>query len=351
MEGDLTIESGSLYDFLEFMAQNLAAVGPSHLMRLRERVGYLSRRFMQYNPVALARRHAAHHYDLTGALYELFLDPDRQYSCGYFMDPEEDLKTSQLHKKQHIAAKLLLKSGQKVLDIGSGWGGLAVYLAEVEDVDVTGLTLSHEQHKVAERRARDRGLGEQVRFHLRDYRQEYGEYDRIVSVGMFEHVGVPYYDAYFGAVRDRLKLDGVALVHTIGRADGPGVTNPFIRKYIFPGGYIPALSEVIPAIESVGLYITDVEVLRLHYAETLRAWRAKFLTNRDSAVNLYDERFCRMWEYYLAASEVSFRYLGLVVFQIQLAKRQDAVPLTRDYIDHYHREGLNVRTNSHKSFG
>jgi len=351
MEGDLTIESGSLYDFLEFMGQNLAAAGPSRLMRLRERVGYLSRRFMQYNPVALARRHAAHHYNLTGELYELFLDPDRQYSCSYFMDPKEDLKTSQLHKKQHLAAKLLLKSGQRVLDIGSGWGGLAFYLAEVEHVDVTGLTLSDEQHRVAERQARDRGLGEQVRFHLRDYRQEYGEYDRIVSVGMFEHVGVPYYDAYFRVVRDRLKPDGVALVHTIGRADGPGVTNPFIRKYIFPGGYIPALSEVVPAIESVGLYITDVEVLRLHYAETLRAWRAQFLTNWDRAVNLHDERFCRMWEYYLAASEVCFRYLGLVVFQIQLAKSQDAVPLTRDYINDYHREERNVGTDLSKSFG
>ena len=349
MEGDLTIESGSLYDFLEFMAQNLAAAGPSRLMRLRELVGYFSRRFMQYNPVPLARRHVAHHYDLTGDLYDLFLDPDRQYSCSYFMDPNEDLATSQLQKKQHLAAKLLLKSGQGVLDIGSGWGGLALHLAEVEDVDVTGLTLSYEQHKVAERRARDRGLGEQVHFYLRDYRQEYGEYDRIVSVGMLEHVGAPYYDTYFRMVRDRLKPDGVALVHTIGRADGPGVTHPFIRKYIFPGGYIPALSEVIPAIERAGLYVTDIEVLRLHYAETLRAWRAQFLINWDHAANLYDERFCRMWEYYLAASEVCFRYLGLVVFQIQLAKRQDAVPLTRDYINEYKHEEVKVHTDKCES--
>ncbi len=330
--GDLTIESGSLYHFLEFMAQNLASAGPSRLMRLREWFGYLSRGFMQYNPVARARRHVAHHYDLSGEFYELFLDSDRQYSCGYFEDPAEDLETAQLHKKHHLALKLLLEPGQEVLDIGSGWGGLALYLAETGKVNVTGLTLSHEQHKISEARARQRGFREQVRFHLRDYRQEYGEYDRIVSVGMFEHVGVPYYDAYFRVVRDRLKPDGVALVHTIGRAKGPGVTNPFIRKYIFPGGYIPALSEVIPAIERAGLFITDIEVLRLHYAETLRAWRTNFVANWDRACDLNDERFCRMWEYYLAASEVSFRYLDLVVFQIQLAKRLDVVPLTRDYI-------------------
>ena len=330
--GDLTIESGSLYHFMVFMAQNLASAGPSRLMRLREWFGYLSRGFMQYNPVARARRHVAHHYDLSGEFYELFLDSDRQYSCGYFEDPAEDLETAQLHKKHHLALKLLLEPGQEVLDIGSGWGGLALYLAETGKVNVTGLTLSHEQHKISEARARQRGFREQVRFHLRDYRQEYGEYDRIVSVGMFEHVGVPYYDAYFRVVRDRLKPDGVALVHTIGRAKGPGVTNPFIRKYIFPGGYIPALSEVIPAIERAGLFITDIEVLRLHYAETLRAWRTNFVANWDRACDLNDERFCRMWEYYLAASEVSFRYLDLVVFQIQLAKRLDVVPLTRDYI-------------------
>ena len=339
MEGELTVQGGSLYDFLHFMGENLAAAGPSFLMRVRERMDYMVRWLMQYNPVVRAQRHVAHHYDLSGELYELFLDSDRQYSCAYFKDPAEDIETAQMRKKYHLSAKLLLKSGQTVLDIGSGWGGLALHLAEVADVDVTGLTLSTEQCKIAEARALERGLSKKVRFHLRDYRQERGEYDRIVSVGMFEHVGVPYYNAYFRAISDRLKPDGVALVHTIGRADGPGATNPFMRKYIFPGGYIPALSEMAAAIEHTGLYITDVEVLRLHYAETLRAWRNRFLANRRQARELNDERFCRMWEYYLAASEVAFRFLDLVVFQIQLAKRQDAAPLTRDYISAYdHRE-------------
>jgi len=332
MEGELTIQGGSLYDFLHFMGENLAAAGPSFLMRVRAHTEYMSRWFMQYNPVARSQRHVAHHYDISGELYELFLDSDLQYSCAYFKDPTEDIETAQTRKKHHLSAKLLLKSGQTVLDIGSGWGGLALHLGEMADVEVTGLTLSRQQYKIAEARARDRGLSRKVHFHLRDYRQERGKYDRVVSVGMFEHVGVPYYNAYFCAISDRLKSDGVALVHTIGRADGPGVTNPFIRKYIFPGGYIPALSEMAAAIERTGLYITDVEVLRLHYAETLRAWRNRFLANRGQARELNDERFCRMWEYYLAASEVAFRCLGLVVFQIQLAKRQDAVPLTRDYI-------------------
>lgn len=332
MDGDLTVEKGSLYDFLDFMAQNLAVAGPSFLMRFWEKLGYLLRGFMQYNPIVRSRKHVEHHYDLTRDFYQLFLDDDMQYSCAYFLGPDDDIDMAQMQKKDHLASKLLLKSGLKVLDIGSGWGGLGIYLAKKERVDVTGLTLSQEQYKVAEDRAMASGLSEKVRFRLRDYREETEIYDRIVSVGMFEHVGVPYYEDFFRAISGGLRSDGVALLHTIGRTHGPGVTHPFIRKYIFPGGYIPALSEIIPVVEQTGLIITDIEVLRLHYAETLRAWRQRLLKNWRCAASLQDDRFCRMWEYYLAASEVCFRYLGLVVFQIQLAKRIDIVPFTRDYI-------------------
>jgi cyclopropane-fatty-acyl-phospholipid synthase len=290
------------------------------------------RRLYQFNPKERARRNVAHHYDLSGALYDLFLDDDRQYSCAYFRRPGDGLETAQEQKKRHIAAKLLLEPGMTVLDIGSGWGGLDLYLAENADVKVTGVTLSTEQLNVSRRRADETGLAGRVEYFLRDYREQTGVFDRIVSVGMFEHVGVGHFDAFFSTVRDRLADDGVALLHMIGRADGPGVTDAWIRKYIFPGGYFPALSEVSFAIEKAGLWVTDIEVLRLHYAETLRHWRRRFLANRDKAVALYDERFCRMWEFYLAASEISFRYMNCAVYQIQLAKRQEAVPLTRDYM-------------------
>jgi cyclopropane-fatty-acyl-phospholipid synthase len=225
-----------------------------------------------------------------------------------------------------------------VLDIGSGWGGLALYLARECGADVTGLTLSAEQHKVATRRAAAAGLSDRVRFHLRDYREETGQYDRIVSVGMFEHVGVNHYGAFFAKLKSLLAPSGVALLHSIGRKDGPGSTNPWIRKYIFPGGYIPALSEVLPVVEKLRLWVTDIEVLRLHYAETLRAWRSRFERNRDRVREIYDERFCRMWELYLVGSEIGFRRQDLMVFQLQLAKAVDAVPLTRDYIFEWEHE-------------
>jgi cyclopropane-fatty-acyl-phospholipid synthase len=301
------------------------------------RAQWLARRIHQYNPIGKAQANVAHHYDLSDTLYDLFLDADRQYSCAYFIRPDDTLERAQAQKKRHIAAKLLLRPGQKILDIGCGWGGLALYLAKIADAEVTGVTLSKEQHQVARRRAAEAGLAGRVDFKLLDYRLESGRFDRIVSVGMFEHVGVGHYDEFFGALRQLLADDGVALLHTIGRADGPGETNTWIRKYIFPGGYSPALSEVLPAIERAGLYVTDVEVLRLHYAETLRHWRQRVLANRERIVALYDERFLRMWEFYLAGSEVTFRHAGHVVFQIQLAKRVDAVPLTRDYIAEFER--------------
>src|SRR5947207_11720229 len=264
MDGMLTIEEGSLYDFLELLVSNDTA-HPNELMRLGRAAARLGRRMYQLNPVWRARRNVAHHYDLSDQLYELFLDIDRQYSCGYFRSPEDDLETAQQSKKRHIAAKLLLRPGQKVLDIGSGWGGLALYLAAECGVDVTGLTLSEEQHKVATRRAAAAGLSDRVRFHLRDYREEKGRYDRIVSVGMFEHVGVIQYPAFFRGLSDMLAPDGVALLHSIGRMDGPGTTNPWLRKYHFPGGYSPALSEVVQDAARARLWSTDSLILLPHY--------------------------------------------------------------------------------------
>jgi cyclopropane-fatty-acyl-phospholipid synthase len=332
VDGSLIVEEGSLYDLVDLLVANDAELGTSPIMRFRYAAGRLVRRVHQYNPVRRARRNVAHHYDLSDQLYELFLDRDRQYSCAYFRSPPDDLDTAQENKKRHIASKLLLRPGQKVLDIGSGWGGLALYLAAECGVDVTGLTLSEEQHKVAEGRAAAAGLADRVRFYLRDYREEEGQYDRIVSVGMFEHVGVNQYPIFFRKLTELLAPDGVALLHAIGRMDGPGTTNPWLRKYIFPGGYSPALSEVVPVAEKARLWITDIEILRLHYAETLRAWRARFEENRDRIRALYDERFCRMWEMYLVGAEMAFRRDGHLVFQMQLAKSIDAVPRTRDYM-------------------
>ncbi|HJU15610.1 MAG TPA: cyclopropane-fatty-acyl-phospholipid synthase family protein [Stellaceae bacterium] len=332
MDGTLTIEEGSLYDLVDLLAANVEALPDGVLGRLLNGTTKALRRVHQYNPVSRAERNAAHHYDLSGELYDLFLDRDRQYSCGYFRGPETDIDTAQFDKKRHIAAKLLLRPGHKVLDIGSGWGGLALYLAAECGADVTGLTLSAEQHKVATRRAAAAGLGERVRFHLRDYREERGEYDRIVSVGMFEHVGINHYGAFFAKLKALLKPDGVALLHAIGRMDGPGSTHPWIRKYIFPGGYCPALSEVVPVVERARLWITDIEILRLHYARTLRAWRRRFEENRERVRAIYDERFCRMWEMYLVGSEIAFRRGNHLVFQMQIAKAVDTVPLVRDYM-------------------
>ncbi len=337
MDGTLTIEEGELYDLIDLLAENLEALPPGFLARLLDGSFAFLRRLHQYNPLSRARQNAAHHYDLSDQLYELFLDRDRQYSCAYFHDGDEDIETAQLDKKRHIAAKLLLRPGHKVLDIGSGWGGLALYLAGECGADVTGLTLSVEQHKVATRRAAQAGLSDRVRFFLRDYREEGGHYDRIVSVGMFEHVGINHYGAFFAQLKALLAPDGVALLHSIGRMDGPGSTHPWIRKYIFPGGYAPALSEVVPVAERLRLWITDIEVLRLHYAETLRAWRRRFERNRDRLRAIYDERFCRMWEMYLVGSEVAFRRSGHLVFQMQLAKAVDSVPITRDYMPDWER--------------
>ena len=267
---------------------------------------------------------------------------DRQYSCGYFTHRHHDLERAQLDKKRHLAAKLRLAPGQRILDIGSGWGGLALYLAGMYGCEVVGITLSEKQLKTSRLRAERAGLADRVRFELRDYREQTGSFDRIVSVGMFEHVGLKHYPEFFAKVRELLTDDGVAVLHSIGRMDGPGATNEWIRKYIFPGGYAPALSEVLPVVERLRLWVTDIEVLRLHYAETLRCWYERFQTNRAEIAKLYDERFCRMWEFYLAASEMAFRSMGHMVFQMQIAKRQDAVPLTRDYVSDWERDHLDA---------
>jgi cyclopropane-fatty-acyl-phospholipid synthase len=331
MNGRFVVEDGSIYDFLELMLGN-AQRHPfprwiSHIERMRR----ATKRLQQYNPVVRSRANVAHHYDIDGRIYDLFLDNDRQYSCAYFTG-HESLEEAQVAKKRHLAAKLALAPGHTVLDIGSGWGGLARYLARTSQCAITGITLSTEQLAIANERALQAGLSNQIQFKLEDYRHLEGTFDRIVSVGMFEHVGVNHYDTYFERVRDLLDEDGVAVIHSIGRSDEPAVTNQFIARHIFPGGYIPALSEVLPAIERSGLILTDVEILLLHYAKTLRAWRERFMSSREEVVRLKGEEFCRMWEFYLAASETAFRYQGLMVFQLQLTKRVDTLPLTRDYI-------------------
>jgi cyclopropane-fatty-acyl-phospholipid synthase len=330
MDGTFLVEQGSIADVLAIMLGQNTDV--PHWARLQGLLRYLYRRLSQFNPRPRSRRNVAHHYDLDGRLYSLFLDADRQYSCAYFEKPGQSLDDAQLAKKRHLAAKLRLTEQKRVLDIGCGWGGLGLYLAEFAGADVTGVTLSNEQHAIANERAAEKGLSDHARFELRDYRDIDGPFDRIVSVGMFEHVGVNHYETFFRKSAQLLAKDGVMVLHSIGRSEGPSRTSPWISKYIFPGGYIPSLSEVLPRVEDAALLVTDIEILRLHYAETLKHWRERFLAHRDEVERIYDRRFVRMWEFYLAASEMAFREQNLMVFQIQLTKRQDVVPMTRDYI-------------------
>jgi cyclopropane-fatty-acyl-phospholipid synthase len=332
MDGQLTIAGDDLEGFLAIATEN-ASIGDDVWWRHLSNVAFSARRrFDQWNPRHRARANVAHHYDLSGALYDLFLDDDRQYSCGYFSDPAMSLDAAQEAKKHHIAAKLMLKPDLEVFEIGCGWGGMALTLARDYGVRVLGVTLSEEQHRIATERATHAGLQDRVRFELRDYREVSGTFDRIVSVGMFEHVGVPHYGEYFRTIRDRLTDDGVALIHTIGRLDPPGHTSPFIQKYIFPGGYVPALSEMACAVEKSGLYGCDIEMWRMHYAHTLRHWHDRFKAREDEARALFDDRFCRMWRYYLKACEVSFVHNRQCVFQYQLTKRLDTLPISRSYM-------------------
>jgi cyclopropane-fatty-acyl-phospholipid synthase len=333
MDGTLLIEGDDLRGILGMLIGNQSRTEYMPLWAgVAGRVRGLKRGFDQWNPAHRSQANVAHHYDLSGALYELFLDADKQYSCAYFRDPGMTLEEAQAAKKAHIAGKLLIEPGMRVLDIGCGWGGMALTLARDFGARVVGVTLSQEQIKVARERVAAAGLADRVEFHLMDYRKVEGPFDRIVSVGMFEHVGVPHYREYFGKVRDLLTPDGVALIHTIGRLRPPTASGPWITKYIFPGGYCPALSEMTAAIEKEEIEQTDIEVWRHHYAMTLRHWHDRFVARIDEARALYDDRFCRMWRFYLIAAEMSFIAGHQVVFQVQLARRKDAVPLTRDYL-------------------
>jgi cyclopropane-fatty-acyl-phospholipid synthase len=332
VNGTLVVEQGTIADVLAVVFAHCRDGLPPYWARPQWLIRYLYRRLLQFNPPRRARRNVAHHYDLDGQLYALFLDADRQYSCAYFETPGQSLDDAQLAKKRHLAAKLLINREHRVLDIGCGWGGLALYIAETCQARVTAITLSAEQHAYARGRASEYPRANAVDFRLQDYRDMHERFDRIVSVGMFEHVGVGFYDTFFRKCAQSLDDNGVMLLHSIGRSEGPSVTNPWIAKYIFPGGYIPALSEVLPAVEKAGLLVTDIEILRLHYAETLKAWRQRFLAHRDTIERIYDTRFTRMWEFYLAAAEMAFREQAMMVFQLQLTKRQGVVPMTRDYI-------------------
>ncbi|MCO8019460.1 cyclopropane-fatty-acyl-phospholipid synthase family protein [Brevundimonas diminuta] len=328
MDGTFRIEGGSVYDFLQLTTSQMALRPRSPKLNWMQRI---RRGAEQANDRLRARSNVHHHYDLTVDFYRLFLDEDLQYSCAFFETPDASLEQAQVAKKRRLVDKLLLKPGHRALDIGAGWGGLGLSMVE-RGAQVTGVTLSTEQHRTANERATALGVTDRTDFRLQDYRDLDQTFDRIISVGMFEHVGAPNYQEYFDTVARLLDDDGVAVIHSIGRNSPPNRTQPWIRKYIFPGGYIPALSEVLPAIERAGLWVTDMEVLRLHYAETLRHWRERFLARRNEARAMYDERFCRMWEFYLACSEVAFRELGHMVFQLQLTKKQTAVPLSRDYL-------------------
>ncbi|MEQ8393756.1 MAG: cyclopropane-fatty-acyl-phospholipid synthase family protein [Gammaproteobacteria bacterium] len=338
MDGGLVLEDGTdLYTFLDLCMANLGRAETESIQWLLRWFRYLRGAARAWNPIGIAQRKVSHHYDLRDELFDLFLDSDRQYSCSYFLDPSDDLETAQYNKKVHLAAKLRVKPGHKVLDIGSGWGGLALYLADKHsEVQVDGVTLSREQHRVSNARAQAAGVDDRVKFHLQDYRTVENTYDRIVSVGMLEHVGPHHYREYYSKVASLLKPDGVALIHAIGVFRPAQPQNPWMEKYIFPGAYTPSLSQQTRTIERyTDLFTTDIEILRTHYADTLLAWRMRCAANRDAIVEMYDKRFYRMWEFYLTGCEAAFRHGTLMVFQIQLAKSIDAVPHTRDYVRAY----------------
>jgi cyclopropane-fatty-acyl-phospholipid synthase len=335
MNGRLLVEQGDVLDLVSLITANdLWEEGNEWLQAspLVRAVEAVTHRINRINMQRRAKKNVAHHYDLNDRLYDLFLDADRQYSCAYFTDPANGLEQAQSDKKAHIAAKLAIEPGMRVLDIGCGWGGMALYLHRKTGAEVLGITLSEEQLKVARHRAEEAGVADKVKFELIDYRDVTGSFDRIVSVGMFEHVGTAHYRGFFRKCRDLLTPDGVMLLHTIGRAAGPGVTDKWTIKYIFPGGYNPALSEIVRANEGLYFYLTDVEVLRMHYAYTLQHWYDRTAAAKEQIVALYDERFFRMWQFYLAGALCAFKYGGLVNYQLQFARNRHALPVTRDYM-------------------
>ncbi|MDW3094840.1 MAG: cyclopropane-fatty-acyl-phospholipid synthase family protein [Gammaproteobacteria bacterium] len=332
MDGTLICEQGGIRGLLEVFANNRGRLRSQPTQKILRRWFKKIRRFHQLNKTSVSRKNVKHHYDLSNEFYRLFLDDDLNYSCAYYQHSDMTLEQAQLAKKRHIASKLQLTPGVTVLDIGCGWGAMAIYLAEQFDCHVVGVTLSDEQYELATKRIKDRGLSEKVEIKLMDYRDVTQKFDRVVSIGMFEHVGLNHYLEYFKSIKALLNDSGCAVIHSIGRKGGPGSTGAWIRKYIFPGGYSPALSETFEQIEKSGLWVTDCEILRLHYAETLLEWDKRFQANRDKVASMFDQRFCRMWEFYLIISEFSFRYGKHMNFQIQLSKNVDDIPITRDYM-------------------
>jgi cyclopropane-fatty-acyl-phospholipid synthase len=342
MDGRMSFEDSTLRDFLTLFSVNRLSLGSYPLQKVLRKISRGLKRFQQSNPVGKAQKNVAHHYDIGNDFYRLFLDQGMQYSCAYFTSDENTLEEAQQNKLRLIASKLNLKAGQHVLDIGCGWGDMALYLARMESVNVLGVTLSREQCSLANERAKQLGVAGRVRFELRDYRDVTERFDRIVSVGMFEHVGAHHYDEFFAKVNELMTDDGIMLLHSIGHMSPPGTASPWLRKYIFPGAYSPALSEVFTSVEQNSLWVTDLEFLRLHYAKTLAHWERRFQTNRALVAQMYDERFCRMWEFYLISAEMMFRTGSQLVFHMQLAKRRDAAPIVRDYVTDVQRAYLKL---------
>ncbi|MDB2353969.1 cyclopropane-fatty-acyl-phospholipid synthase family protein, partial [Candidatus Pelagibacter bacterium] len=331
-EGDIEIENGSLTDFLNIALMNLGRTDINIFNKILNKLRGSYRYLTNFNFIKKSKMNVAHHYDISDELYELFLDPKKQYSCAYFKNEDDTLETAQNNKINHIIKKLNIKSGQRILDIGSGWGSLAIDIAKSIDCDVTGITLSENQYNFSLKKIKDLDLEKKVRFKLLDYRQINDKFDRVVSVGMFEHVGRKYYKKFFDQIFNLLDENGVAIVHTIGSVDPPRDPQPWINKYIFPGGYTPSMSEMTKPIEKSGLIVSDVEVLKLHYSLTLRHWKERFLSNKNKVISMFDEKFFRMWEFYLTSCEIAFKYGDQVVYQFQLAKNYTSTPTTRDYI-------------------
>ena len=342
MDGRMSFENSTLRDFLTLFSVNRLSLGSYPLQKALRKVSRGLKRFQQANPVGRAQKNVAHHYDIGNDFYRLFLDRGMQYSCAYFLTDDDTLEEAQQNKLRLIASKLALKPGQKVLDIGCGWGDMLLYLARMADIQAVGVTLSKEQCKLANEKAKALGLADRVRFELRDYRDLTERFDRIVSVGMFEHVGVHHYGEYFAKINDLMTDDGVMLLHSIGHMSPPGTASPWLRKYIFPGAYSPALSEVFTAVEQNSLWVADCEFLRVHYAKTLAHWESRFQANRAKVAEMYADRFCRMWEFYLISAEMMFRTGSQLVFHMQLSKKRDAVPITRDYITDTQREYMKL---------
>jgi len=332
MDDRLQLVEGEIIDLILLIRRNSRWEERTGRSKFKKYTGRLQHLFNTYNRKANSKKNVVHHYDIGNEIYRTFLDPDMQYSCGYFTDPGNTIEQAQLDKKAHIASKLHLSPGQKVVDIGCGWGGLALYLNRVADVDVLGVTLSEEQLAVARERAAAAGVSDRVKFELMDYRDLEGPFDRVVSIGMFEHLGTPFFQTFFHKIREILKPDGVAMVHTMGRMGKPGTTDAFMQKYIFPGGYLPSLSEIVASSEPERLIMADCEMLRLHYVYTLRAWYERFKANHDEVVRLRDERFYRLYSFYLAASMTMFTDGGMCVYQLQYLRSRYAAPITRNYM-------------------